>query len=120
MFQHAEIIHSYSRRQAIADGVLIDVTEAARAERFALPMAFTSSVYALAVLGPAGSGDAPARLGEVLSGLHRHVRGNRLERATDRLAYDLPMPGGTLRVILHCGPGDDGEPVLTVMQPDED
>ena len=42
-----EIIHSYSRAQAIEDGVLVDVTEMAREAGFKWPFAMTAEVYAL-------------------------------------------------------------------------
>jgi hypothetical protein len=39
-----EIIYSYTRKQAIADGVLIDVTELAKEAGFKCSVAFTNSV----------------------------------------------------------------------------
>jgi hypothetical protein len=42
-----EIIYSYTRKQAIADGVLIDVTELAKEAGFKCPVAFTSSALSI-------------------------------------------------------------------------
>jgi hypothetical protein len=50
-----EIIYSYTRKQAIADGVLIDVTELAKEAGFKCPVAFTSSVLREACEGPGRS-----------------------------------------------------------------
>ena len=41
-----EIIDSYTRKQAIADGVLIDVTETASEAGFRIPVALTRAVWA--------------------------------------------------------------------------
>jgi hypothetical protein len=43
MYNNAELIHSYSRRQAIADGVLIDVTPTAREAGIKFPVALTAA-----------------------------------------------------------------------------
>lgn len=40
-----EVISSYSRKQAIEDGVLIDVTEAANQLGFRVPVAMTSAAW---------------------------------------------------------------------------
>jgi hypothetical protein len=39
MFEDSELIHSYSRAQAIADGVLIDVSETAKEVGIVFPVA---------------------------------------------------------------------------------
>ncbi len=41
-----EPIHVYTRAQALADGVLIDVTETAREAGFRVPVALTAAVWA--------------------------------------------------------------------------
>ena len=40
------LIHSYTRKQAIEDGVLVDVTETAKARGFVVPVAMTAMVFA--------------------------------------------------------------------------
>ena len=42
-----EVIFGYTRRQAIDDGVLVDVTEMAREAGFSWPFAMTAEVWAL-------------------------------------------------------------------------
>jgi len=39
MFENADLIHRYTRADAIADGVLIDVSQTAREAGFAYPVA---------------------------------------------------------------------------------
>ena len=46
-----EVIHRYTRAQALADGVLVDVTDAAREAGFRTPVAMTIAVWSKAVPG---------------------------------------------------------------------
>ena len=39
------VIHSYTRKQAIADGVLVDVTDQAKFSGFKIPVAVTQTVW---------------------------------------------------------------------------
>jgi hypothetical protein len=52
MFEDAELIHRYSRAQAIADGVLIDVSEATKEAGFKFPVALTAAAWAQCVAVP--------------------------------------------------------------------
>ena len=45
MFENADLIHSYSRAQAIEDGVLIDVSTVAREAGITYPVALTSAAW---------------------------------------------------------------------------
>ena len=58
------VIFSYTRAQAIADGVLIDVSELAKEAGFRFPVAVTAGVWAECVAVPDGRGrpgrDRPA------------------------------------------------------------
>ena len=54
MKQDDVLIFSYTRAQAIADGVLVDVSELAKQAGFRFPVAVTAGVWAECVAGPAG------------------------------------------------------------------
>ncbi|QDV62013.1 DUF6573 family protein [Crateriforma conspicua] len=119
-----EVIHSYSRRQAIADGVLVDVTEAALEAGFVYPVALTSSVWSRCVAVPSKCPwqDESGRLWDVLWMLLNAIRQNRDENP---LSFSLHVqnderPAQLVTLKAQCGPGDIGEPVITVMMPDED
>ena len=47
LFSEADVIHTYTRAQAIEDGVLVDVTEMAEEAGFVWPVAVTAGVWAL-------------------------------------------------------------------------
>jgi hypothetical protein len=60
-----ELISSYTRSEALADGVLVDVTETAREAGFVIPVALTRAAWDLCVaLSPAAErscNDEPGR-----------------------------------------------------------
>ncbi len=68
MFTNADVIHSYSRTDALHDGVLIDVSAVAREAGIRFPVALTAAVWAKCVAVPPGveSQDEAGRLWEVL------------------------------------------------------
>ena len=121
-----DLIYSYTREEAIADGVLVDVTEAAREAGFRYPVALTSTAFDACVRVPPGvSGqDEVGRLWDILSMLRHAIRrdGGAGSSLRFRLAVQntegAPPKPVTLKSL--CGPGDDGAPVITIMLPHED
>lgn len=125
-FEDAEIIFSYTRKQAIEDGVLIDLTEWSKECGFKIPVACTAAVWNEYVVPP-----------EATKGLGQSERGRghdllwmlfvaiRSHKNTDQLIYEViflqaPDQQVTAKFKAICGPGDQGEPVLTIMRIDED
>jgi hypothetical protein len=125
MFENFDLIHRYSRAQAIADGVLVDVSAVAREAGLRWPVALTRAVWERCVRVPDGVlyQDEAGRLWDVLFLLALAAR--RCDSAEVRFAVhvrddnsDCTPPLVRLKAV--CGPGDDGEPVITVMLPHED
>jgi hypothetical protein len=119
-----ETIFSYTRRQAIGDGVLVDVTATARTCGFRYPVALTSAAWDECVRVPEGAvgQDEAGRLWDVLWVLLCAIRKSRDTGPVMRFAVAVRDASGLRKVRLRsvCGPGDDAEPVITVMLPDED
>ena len=121
------LIYSYTRQQAIEDGVLIDVTDAAKGVGFKVHTVVTATLFHGYVEPPTGfegEGQSTAgRLHDLLFLVLCAARKNHAgaDRATVRVAF-LMAPGKTetVDVIVHIGPGDQGEPVLTLMLPEDD
>ena len=123
-----EVIYSYTRKQAIEDGVLIDVTEMAREAGIRYPVAVTSTVYYEYIVPDdklTGHGQSvEGRLWDVLW----MFRINAQKNPSDIVIFSVlfVMPSGndsqlvTVRLKAVCGPGDIGEPVITIMKPEED
>jgi hypothetical protein len=69
MFENAEVIHRYTRADAIRDGILVDVSEAAREAGFKWPVALTAAAWGRCVAVPPGvlCQDEAGRLWDVLT-----------------------------------------------------
>lgn len=126
MTQENNAVFSYSRTQAIADGVLCDVSAMAQEAGFRYPVALTSAVWAGCVAwqaGGDGSGQSePGRLWDVLNMARLAIK-----RATGHTllftVMVVPRRGNRpqlMRLKMSVGPGDDWEPVITIMLPGED
>lgn len=125
------MIYTYTRRQAIADGMLVDVTATAREAGVTFPVAMTAAAYADCVewndeieSRKGGTGNSVSgRLWDVVW-MFRNQAARGRGSVIDFELYRIPTEGrGTRarRVTLKavCGPGDDAEPVITIMLPDE-
>src|SRR5512135_1810692 len=121
------VIFSYPRARAIEDGVLVDVSKLAEEAGFRFPVAVTAGVWAACVAVPPGvdGQDETGRLWDVLTMLRfaiqrELVAGGRVDFAlhvrNDNREGDPPL----VRLYALCGPGDDAEPVITVLLPHED
>jgi len=122
------VIIRYSRADALADGVLVDVSARASEAGFALPVALSALLWADINALPEGSGqDVDGRLWDVLFMAWHNVRVHG-GKPGNTLVYELILPlagqdespAAPYPVKLVLGPGDDGEPVLTLMRPDQD
>lgn len=125
------LVFSYTRAQALADGWLVDLTNDAKRYGFTVPFACTNTVWKEVEwrdgLGP-GSGQSTAgRLHDVLSlaflGARKAFANNPVSIKFTVLL--VPKHGDAEAtkehvLLLHIGPGDRGEPVLTLMYPDEE
>jgi hypothetical protein len=126
MFSKEDLIFAYTRAQAIADGVLVDVTATAAEAGYRYAVALTRAVWCRYVEVPPGveGQDEAGRLWDILHMLRHailnsdgghellfslHVRNDNRERTP---------PLVDLKAV--CGPDDDGLPCLTIMLPDED
>jgi hypothetical protein len=115
------IIFSYTRKQAIEDGVLVDVTELAREEGYRIPVAMTGTLYGEAIRRPAGAKPPEGVEVNPDTAIRWLLKRLRLEIATnmredDRVSFMM----GEISAWALCGPGDDGEAVLTIMCQGED
>lgn len=126
-FEGVPLIYIYSREQAIEDGVLVDLSAWAKETGFTIPVACTAAVWHQHVVPPGDTqklGQSElGRAHDLLWMLYVAIR--KQPGAADRLLYDvifLNAAGKQQTVTLKaiCGPGDHGEPVMTIMNIDED
>lgn len=123
-------VSSYSRTQAIADGVLVDVSALARETGFRIPVAVTSGVWADCVAWTDADSERQAAQdenGRLWDLLWTGGLAAKRARGAQRIAFELhrvPRGGhGTqpqpVVLNLHIGPGDNAEPVITILMTDE-
>ncbi len=116
-------ISTYTRAQAIEDGVLVDVSVAAREAGFKFPVAVIRTAWDGCVVPDNRARyyqDEMGRLWDILSVLRFYVR-----RGGSKIHFPVTMimKARQRRNIVFkalCGPGDNAEPVITIMMPDED
>ena len=127
MFEEVEFVHRYTRAQAIEDGVLIGVSATAREAGIRYPVATTAAVWGRCVTVPPGvvCQDEAGRLWDVVWLLRCAVRGS--SAGAREVCFGVHVRNDNrdrtpplVRLKAVCGPGDQGEPVITVMMPDED
>lgn len=126
-----EVISSYSRAQAIDDGVLVDLTKWASngpdgmLGGFTCPLACTSSVWAdinSIPLSAVGIQDVRGRAHDVI-GMAAFAARRNSERSECLYQLTMGIRGDRKKLRTYklvAGPGDDGELVMTIMQPEED
>lgn len=127
-----EVIHRYTRAQAIADGILIDVSTTATEAGFRWPVAMTHAAWldcvewTTADNAQQGYQDESGRLWDVLFMAAHAARTTSQQR--EQLLYSLyrvPRDGQSrqahlTKLKLMLSAGDEGEPVMTLLLPHEE
>lgn len=134
-----QVIFAYSRADALRDGVLVEVPQALAIEAgIRVPVAVTSAVFE-GYISPHYLGELPGQSidGRLWDLLWMFTLAVRHARRTSSLQFRTIFVTlrehfgdvtGPVRKVDHetvtfkalCGPGDNGEPVITIMLPEED
>ena len=119
MCSNDDIISCYSRAQALADGVLVDLSEWARRHSIQYPTACTARVQGL--IDAIGEPHPTQRHVEVLGrtdallvAILAAIRA--VTTPTDRVRFEVL--GARFHAV--CGPGDTAAPVITILLEGED
>ena len=122
-----EVIYSYTRAQAVADGVQVEVSKVAVEAGIRFPVFLTRAVYDAYVTLPLNvtGQDEAGRLRDVLQMLGFAIRKARPEQS--RLSFALYVRNDNharrlVKLIAICGALDldDPQPAITVLMSDED
>jgi hypothetical protein len=127
-----KVISTYTRAQAIEDGVLIDPGSMAKEAGFKWPVALTADAWADCVAWTEDDSqqqvhqDQSGRLWDVVYMASHAIRTSK--DSGDRLLFQLyrvPRDGHSTEAVLVTlklivGPGDSGEPVVSILLPNED
>ncbi len=118
MFNKDDIIYSYTRAQEIEDGVLIDVTGIAKQAGFKFPVAITQHLQGnLSHIAKSSFEDYNGRLWDVLTVLFYTIKQGRSKGST--IEFIVKFGGKNHKLWGICGPGDNAEPVITIMYPED-
>ena len=121
------VVYAYTRSQAVADGVQVEVSKVAAEAGIRLPVFLTRTVYdAYVTLPPDVAGqDEAGRLWDIVWMLRFAII--RSQPGAQRIPVALYIRNDNLRsrlvkLVAVCGPLDidDPAPAITVMMPDED
>jgi hypothetical protein len=120
-----EVISRYTRSQAIEDGVLADVSELAKQAGFKIPVALSSGVYNLAVEAQEKGGqDYKGVVWDILNVLFFTIKKQRPggQRVDFTVSIWSKYTGKQRDFQMYsvCDGGDNGEPVITILLPNED
>ena len=122
-----DVIYSYTRSQAVADGVQIEVSKTAQEAGIRFPVFLTRAVFDAYVTVPPGveAQDEAGRLWDVITMTRFAILRSR--PGCDRLPVALYVRNDNraprlVRLTAVCGPLDinDPQPAITVMLMDED
>ena len=122
-----DVVYSYTRAQAVADGVQVEVTKTAKEAGIRFPVFLTRTVFdAYVAVPPDVSGqDEAGRLWDIVWMLRFAIQ--RTKRGVERLPFALYVRNDNraaklVKLIAQAGPLDidDPAPAITVMMPDED
>jgi len=119
------LVFSYSRKQAIEDGVLVDLTIADFAEvtrsHFKAHVACTALVFAqLLEVVEAGKGDWKGILHDIYSVSKSPYAKTQRVGNGEEIHFTVQFGERSYSLKIHAGPGDQNELVLTLMASHED
>ena len=120
-----DVIYSYTRTQALEDGVLVDLNQwiPVNESGYKFPVACTAGVFAIiekAVNNKYQCNDYKGVIWDILwmSKVHQ------IQKWETGALFTVKITGAARQSLftfkIECGPGDSGEPVLTISLPDED
>ena len=124
---HSEVVYAYTRAQAVADGVQVEVSKVAAEAGIRFPVFLTRTVYDAFVTVPEGvtAQDEAGRLWDIVWMTRFAIL--RARPGVDRIPVALYVRNDNhraklVKLIATCGPLDidDPAPAITLMMPDED
>ena len=136
MFAKCDLVYRYTRANAIADGVLVDVSEYAPSAGFTIPVAMTAAVFndccAWSESAPNFAKvhqDLKWRIHDVLFmarlSICIHLEKESNSNSVNYSLFVVPPNGDSvepieveLKILVHAG--DELEPVMTIMYRNED
>lgn len=120
-----DVIYAYSRQQAIEDGVLVDLNALCPDEckLYKFPVACTAAVWAIVDQAVKNKRQCNDLKGVVWDMIYMSTVMKRDIGPSTKLFQVIIKGAGRkskFEFKMVCGPGDQSEPVITIMLPEED
>lgn len=117
-----DVIDSYTRQQAIKDGVLIDASKMAEEAGITFPVALTNTLWQEYIVPDKEKygQSVDGRLWDVLWMFGTAARRTSGNTMLFSLNFVMDREKKLVQLKAIIGPGDDGSPVITIMFPHED
>jgi len=127
--RETEVIYTYTRSQALADGVLVDVSPMAAQAGFRHPTVVTADLHAALETNMRERSYGQSYEGRLWDVLFMASLAARRANWDSQTAFSVSlevcqgnrgrMRRSSLHLWLHIGPGDAGEPVITIGFPED-
>ncbi len=125
-----EVIYSYTRSQAMADGVLVDVSKMALEAGFRYPTAITADLHTRLTPNEREKALGQSYKGRLWDVVFLAFFAARQASGVDQSQFEVSLfeaeatppnftSRSTLRLWVVVGPGDQGEPVITIGFPED-
>jgi hypothetical protein len=116
-----EVVYSYTRQQAIEDGVLVDLSDLPIVRKhWRSPLACTFAVWSVIKDAVDAGRDLDGILHDLFWLSKIHIQYQDHGEGQSQILFTCQVGSTHHEYKLHLGPGDDGEPVLTLMFSTED
>ncbi|WP_054943583.1 DUF6573 family protein [Paenibacillus ihuae] len=122
--QNDKLLSQYSRAEAIGDGLLVDITTWTKRGGITYPVALSRSVW-LEIIEPDESAKAACeslmgRLGRFVLSLRNEMIKGEGDRIDFQVTFSVDGHPKDFSLYAMLHPGDNFEPVITVMEQDEE
>jgi hypothetical protein len=116
-----DVVYSYTREQALQDGVLVDVSKMAKEVGIKYPTAVTAAIWSIIETFPAGYGQSvEGRLWDTLFLFRTAASKQTGQEVHFKVGYRQEAGVEETSLWGWCGPGDTQDPVITLMLEGED
>ena len=116
-----DVVYSYTREQALQDGVLLDVSKMAKEAGIKYPTAVTAAVWSIIETFPERCGQSvEGRLWDTLFLFRMAASKQTGQEVQFKVGYQQEEGVQETALWGWCGPGDTEDPVLTIMVEGED
>jgi len=112
------VVDTYTRKEAIADGSLIEINEIATEAGFKHPIAITAALHNLVKAAiQDGSDTEDWILWDILTMLKHNIMH---QDSSDKIWFEFSLKNKIVKLWSVCDGGDDDKPVITIMLTTED